>query len=110
MKMMFEHMVSVIIMIILLFIFTSIVMTEVQIVGARRIHTSAINQIQSSYYMVDINEMNNLLHKTYPSWNIKAEELKSVNSRKDYKVSLNYDVIIPVFNIKKSGIIEGYAR
>lgn len=110
MKTMFEHMITVIVMVIMLFIFTSIVMTEVQIVGARRVHASAINQIQSSYYAVDINALNDKLHETYPNWNLSSSLIESVNTRKDYKVKLDYEIMIPVFNIKKKGMIEGYAR
>ncbi|MDD6004808.1 MAG: hypothetical protein PUC68_03985 [Firmicutes bacterium] len=110
MKTMFENMLTVIIMVVLLFVFSSIVASEIQIINARKIHTSAISQIQSSYYTVDINEMNNTLHNDYPGWNLKVEKLNSVKSRQDYKVILEYQIIIPVFNIIKEGVIEGYAR
>ena len=54
--------------------------------------------------------MNNTLHNDYPGWNLRVEKLNSVKSRQDYKVILEYQIIIPVFNITKEGVIEGYAR
>lgn len=110
MKSMFENMITTIMMFLMLFVMVSIGTIELQIINARKIHSSVINQVQASYYAIDVNEINQKLKSEYPRWNIKIEELSSVNSRKDLLVTLDYEVLVPVFNIIKSGKIEGYAR
>lgn len=111
MKNIIEHMVTTLIMVIMLFIFTSIMLAELQIENARNIHTTAINQIQSSYYTADIDGINTQLQEKFgDGWSLTAEKINSVNSRQDYLVTLDYTVYMPVFNISKTGKLQGYAR
>lgn len=110
MKTMFENMITTMIMIVMLFVMVSIGTIELQIINARKIHSSIINQIQASYYMVDVNDINARLKSEYQNWNLDVKEISSVNSRKDLLVTLDYEVVVPVFNIVKSGRLEGYAR
>lgn len=106
-----EHMVTTLIMIVILFVFTSIMLCELQIENARNIHTTAINQIQSSYYTADIEGVNLQLQEKFgDGWSLTATKINSVNSRQDYLVTLNYKVYMPIFNISRTGIIQGYAR
>lgn len=118
MKNIMEHMLTTIIMVLTLFIFASIIFVDMEIITARTVHTSAINQIQSSYYTVDINDMNDTLHERYSQkdeagnylWNLSAYKTNSIASREDWVVRLDYAVYMPFFNITKRGSIDGFAR
>lgn len=111
MKTMFDNMITIIIMIVFLFVLTSFAgVINVQISNARSLHASAISQLQSSHYTLDIEILNNKIKTEYPNWNLSVEEIKSVNARKDYIVRLNYDIVVPIFNLRKEATLEGYAR
>lgn len=112
MKSLFDNFVSIIIFVVLIFSISSFTVLEMQLMSARHIHSSAINQIQSSYYMVDIDKINEKIKTIYPSgdWYIESVVINSINSRQDRLVTLHYKVALPLFNIEKAGIIEGYAR
>lgn len=112
MKTLFDNFVSCIIFIVMIFAFASFSTTEMQILSARHIHTSAINQIQASYYTADIDAINEKIKESYPdgSWYIESMVINSVNSRQDRLVTLHYKVVMPLFGISQTGTIEGYAR
>lgn len=110
MKHMFENMVSMIILVILMFVLSSLLIVNMQIQTARRVHASVIEQYQTSYYTVDLDAINDKLQKQYPDWQITATVLDNVKTRKDTEVTLTYYVVVPVFNITKQGTISGYAR
>lgn len=110
MKHMFENMISMIILVILMFVLSSLLIVNMQIQTARRVHASVIEQYQTSYYTVDLNAINNKLQEQYPDWSVSATVIDSVNTRKDTEVTLKYYVVVPVFNITKEGTISGYAR
>ena len=111
MKSMFDNFVSTIIFTVIVFAIACFSTVEMQIMSARQIHSSAINQIQSSYYMVDINAINDKIHENYPdTWYIESTVINSVNSRQDRLVTMHYTVDLPLFGVSQSGIIEGYAR
>lgn len=111
MKSMFDNFVSTIIFIIIVFGIVSFSTVEMQIMAARQIHSSAINQIQSSYYMVDVDAINDKIHESYPStWYIESQVINSVNNRQDRLVTMHYEVSLPLFGISQPGVIEGYAR
>ena len=108
MKSMIEHMTTMIIMMVLIFVFTVIITVGLQIVNARLIHTNAIERLQSSFYNVPLEELNAGLDE---GWYFEVDELSSVNTRRDYEVTLNYRIRMPLFN--ENGIpgrIVGYAR
>lgn len=111
MKSLFDNFVSTIVFVVIIFTIVAFSTIEMQIMSARHIHSSAINQIQSSYYMVDIDAINDKIHETYPnSWYIESTIVNSVNNRQDRLVTMHYEVKIPVFGVTQSGVIEGYAR
>lgn len=111
-----------------MFAFNSIMIGEMQIINARRLYTSAVNTIQSSYYTVIdwdaapttdenykykvVQSMNDKIHEKFnDNWKLSVEkEPSTVPTREDVKVTLEYQVIVPIFNIVKTGTIEGYAR
>lgn len=110
MKQIFENMISEIVVIIILFVLNTFTMIDAQTMTARRIHASAMEQIQASYHTVNVNDLNEKIHDKYPKWTITIEPLSSYKTRKEYRVVLVYQVTIPMFNIVKPGIIEGYVR
>lgn len=110
MKSLFDNYVSLIVYVIIIFGITSFSIMEMQIINARHIHTAVVNQIQDSYYQVDINKLNEKLHESFPSWNITSEIIKGNGDREDRLITLDYEVFLPVFSITKAGRIEGYAR
>lgn len=110
MKSLIETFVSCFFLVLIVFTISSFSVAGMQIMTARHYHTSIINQIQASYYGVDIQAINNKLHETCPNWNVTSTVVKSVNNRQDRMVTLTYEVVLPLFNIKKEGRIDGYAR
>lgn len=108
MKNMIEYMTTMIITIILVFVFTSIISIGTQMLNARFIHTSAVEKLQSSYYSFDPNSLLN--SEEYKEWAFEIKEENSINTRKDYLVSLNYKINLPLFSSKIDANINGYAR
>ena len=111
-KSLFDNFVSTIFFVVMVFALSSFSIVEMQLMSARHIHTSVINQIQSSYYMVDIDKINERIAELYPSgeWYVESTVINAINTRQDRLVTLHYKVFLPLFNIEQSGIIEGYAR
>ena len=112
MKSLFDNFVSTIFFVIVVFALSSFTVVEMQLMSARHIHTSVINQIQSSYYMVDIDKINERIEELYPGgdWYIESKVINAINTRQDRLVTLHYKVYLPLFNISQDGLIEGYAR
>lgn len=110
MKSLFDNFVSCIIFVVIIFAIASFSVTEMQIMTARHVHTSVVNQIQSSYYAVDIDAINDKLHATYPDWEVTSTVVNTVNDRQDRLVTLRYKVVLPLFGLEKWGQIDGYAR
>ena len=111
MRSLIEHMVTMIVMMLMIFIFSFIITTGLEILDARLIHTSAIETIESSYYNVSESYLNDyLISRGKKDWSFNVEELNSVNTRKDYLVTLNYSIKLPLFGNDINGEIRGYAR
>ena len=110
MKSLIEHMITEIILITIIFIFTAFTIVDMQTLAARRVHTAAIDQMQASYYSINEDDFNEKLHEKYPNWNITFTELNTLNTRKEYLITLDYEVVMPILNLKKHGTLEGYAR
>ena len=108
MKSLIEHLTTMIVMMTLIFVFTIIITIGLQIVEARLVHSSAIEKLQSSYYNLSIDEINNELNN---DWYFEINELSSIKTRKDYEVILNYSIKIPLFTEDGlRGRMVGYAR
>ena len=111
MKNLFEHMVTAMVMIFMMFAFTSVLYGEMQIVNARRVYNSVVNTIQASYYTVDTGAMREKIQDTFgDGWDLTVTEATSFDSRRSYHVRLDYRVDVPIFGISKDGSIEGYAQ
>ena len=110
MKSMFENFITMVVMVILMFVLSSIMVTNMQIQTARRVHSGVVEQYQTSYYTVNVDDINAEIQEVYPNWVVTVREISNVASRKDAEITLTYDVVVPVFNITKTGEIVGYAR
>ena len=110
MKGIIETFVGCVYLVLVVFTIACFSITGMQIMIARHYHTSVINQIQASYYEVDVNAINERLHEVCPNWNISSTVVNSVNNRQDRLITLSYEISMPLFNITKKGKIDGYAR
>lgn len=108
MKNMFEYMNTMIVTIILVFVFTSIISISTQILNARLIFSDGLEKFQSSYYTYDLNS--SLDDERYTNWYFEKKEENSINTRKDYLITLNYKIALPLFNTSLNGQIRGHAR
>ena len=102
MKTMFENMISLIITMIFVFVFTAIISIEVQVINARNIHSRVVEVYQDSYHTLSASYFNDLLSNGYV-------ELNTVNDS-EFEVIYVYDVKIPFLNIVDEQRIVGYAR
>lgn len=94
MKNMFEYMTTVVVAMLIVFMFTSVISIGTQILNARLVHSIAIDNIEASYYNYDPNNL--LKADIFDGWKFnEIKELDSVNTRKDYLVTLNYTIKIP---------------
>lgn len=93
----------------MIFSITAFTMTEMEIMTARHIHTSVVNQYQSSYHTLNIDAINGRLQETFPSWEITVTPVDSTMDRETALVTLKYTVVLPVFGIERTGQIDGYA-
>lgn len=110
MKVLFEHMATELMLIMILFVLSVFTVVDTQVLAARRVHSSVIDQMQASYYTVDIDSVNESLHDDFPNWTINVEQIDSYGTRKEYKVELVYDIEVPLFGITKNASIVGYVR
>lgn len=110
MKSMFEYMTTMIVTMILVFMFSIVISIGTQLLNARLIHSIAIDNIEASYYNFDPNSLLN--DDLFKEWSFDDPlELSSVNTRKNYLVTLNYKINIPLVNTSIDNLkIEGYAR
>lgn len=112
MKTLIDNYVSTIVFVIIIFAIASFSTVEMQVLAARSVHSSAVSQIQSSYYTVDIDSINAKIEEILPGsgWYIESTVLNTVNNRQDRLVTLHYKVSLPLFGVSRDGIIQGYAR
>lgn len=108
MKNMFEYMTTMIITMILVFVFTSIVSIGSQMLNARLIHSAAIEKFESSFYTYNINDLLN--SDELKDWSFTCQELNAVKTRRDFLITLNYKINLPLFNTTIDGQLKGYAR
>lgn len=97
-----------IITMILVFVLTSIISIGTQLMNARLIHSAGIEKFESSYYNYDLNDLIN--QNELKDWSFECKELSSVKSRRDFLITLNYQIKLPLFNKKINGQFKGYAK
>lgn len=101
-------MTTMIITMILVFVLTSIISIGTQLMNARLIHSAGIEKFESSYYNYDLNDLIN--QNELKDWSFECKELSSVKSRRDFLITLNYQINLPLFDKKINGQFKGYVR
>lgn len=101
-------MTTMIITMVMVFVFTSIISIGVQMMNARLIHSAGIEKFESSYYNYDLNDLLN--QNELKGWSFNCQELASVKSRKDFLITLNYQINLPLFDKRINGQFKGYVR
>lgn len=109
MKSLFENYVNCIVFMVMIFVIAAFSVTEMEVMTARHIHTSIVNQYQSSYHSLNIDAVNTKLQETFPEWEVTVSPVDSTTDRETMLVTLHYKVILPVFGVEKTGEIDGYA-
>ena len=110
MKNLIDNYITIILYTILIYTIASFTIVEMQICTARHLHNEIIDILQSSYFHVSDNEINEKINDYFPTWEMKSTAINSTLDRQSRLVALHYEVVFPVFGIKKEGVIEGYAK
>ena len=109
MKSVFENALVFILITVGSLILSVMIAANIQIGNAREFHTNSIDRIQASFYSQSV--INDLQNKASENgYTLSVTELSVYEDLKDYKVTLTYDVKVPLLGIVKSGTLEGYAR
>lgn len=102
MKVMFENMITLLIMMILVFVFTGIISVETQVINARNIHSRVVELYQNSYHHLNSSHFNEQLNNGYIEINDAEYD--------EHEIIYTYDVKIPFINITDTQRIVGYAK
>ena len=102
MKAMFENMISLIIMMIMVFVFTGIISIETQVINARNTHSRVVEIFQDSYHTLSSSDFNRKLNKGRVEIND--------SDYGEYEIVYTYDVNIPFLNITDTQRIVGFAK
>ncbi len=105
---MFEYLNTMVVTIVLVFVFTSIISISTQVLNARLIFSDGVDKFSNSYYTYDLNSC--LSDDMYKNWYFEKQEENSINTRKDYLITLNYKIALPLFNMNIDGQMKGHAR
>lgn len=102
MKTMFDNMVSLIIMMILVFVFTGFISIETQVINARNTHSRVVELYQNSFHNLSATDFNKEIKNGHIE--INPSDLD------EYEVVYTYDVSIPFLNITDTQRIVGYSK
>lgn len=82
---------------------------NLQVQQAREYHAAIIERVQSSYYSPYIIQDCITAGKKH-GYQVKIDNTGVYEDIKEYYVSLDYSISIPLLQTKMNGNIEGYAR
>lgn len=102
MKTMFENMISLIVMMILVFVFSGIISIETQVINARNIHSRVIELYQNSNHTLSSSYFNDAITNGEVSFNPRLNG--------ETEVVYTYAVNIPFISVKDNYRIVGYAK
>ena len=113
MKNLYEHFISYIIAIILVFSFICINLASSEISLARKIHSQGMNYLSSSYFSVTEEDLNNSLADFGANdwnWYFTIEDVINDETNVTKDLTLHYTVTVPLFNVVMEKEISGYVR
>lgn len=113
MKNLYEHFISYVITIILIFSFICINIASSEVSLARSVHAQAMNYLSASYFELSAEDLNDSLTEfgaTNWNWYFTIEDVidDPTNTTKD--LTLHYTVTVPLFNITSEKELSGYVR
>lgn len=108
MKSIIEHMITMVVLSVMVFVFSGILSIEQQIINARNYHTQVIEKIQDigSYEGDTFDTVSNKLIDDSKN-NLRIEVS---NNKLFAKVEYDFRIIVPLLGVIEDNTIEGYAR
>ena len=108
MKSIIEHMITMIVLTVMVFVFSGILSIEQQIINARNYHTQVIEKIQAiGSYEGDVFDtvINKLIDDSNNNLHVEVSD-----NRLYAKVKYDFKIIVPLLGTIDDNTIEGYAR
>lgn len=89
---------------------SAMLMTQLQISGARTFHAYCLNSLQSSYYNDDVYKACQT-EATARGYSLEMENVAVYKGRTSRLVTLDYDVVVPFVGVDKiHGTVTGYGK
>lgn len=109
MKMLMEHAVTMIIIIVGSLIFAGIISVNMQISSAKQFHKEAIGKIETSNFApTTIETCKN--EAAEADYNLLVADKSVYDYKKTIKVTMFYTIKLPLLGIIEEGMLEDYAR
>lgn len=108
MKMIMEHFIVFLLLLIFIWIGTAYIIQNVMYSSARGFHGSVIKQLENSYFASEV--MADCRAKAEAAGYHLKIQVYGEGNHKDAKVSLSFRYMIPIAGIEKNYEIEGYSR
>lgn len=113
MKGLYEHFISFVVMILLVFGFLSINLASSQLTLARRVHSKALNYVSSSYFAITEEELNDSLSNMGADkwgWYFTIENVYDNPEFVTKELVLHYSITVPVFDVVQENTLSAYVR
>ncbi len=108
MKMVIEHFITFLLLLIFIWIGIAYIIQNVLYSSAREFHGSVVTQVENSYFDTDIIE-DCKKRAEKAGYELKVQVYGEEN-KKDAKITLGFQYVIPLAGIVKKYEIEGYSR
>lgn len=109
MKMMIEHALTMILIVVGTLIFAGIIAVNLQISSAKQFHKEVVDRIETSNFSpVTINTCAS--EAATAEYTLLVADKSVYGYKKSMKVTMYYHVKLPLLGIIKEGILEDYAR
>lgn len=113
MKNLYEHFISYIITIILVFSFVCINIASSQASLARKVHAQAMNYLSASYFELTPEDLNASLEDFGADnwdWYFTVEDVVNDPTNTTKNLVLHYTITVPLFNVTTARELSGYVR
>lgn len=108
MKLIIEHFITFLLLMIFIWIGIAYIIQNVLYSSARQFHGGVVTQLENSYF--DPGVMKDCKEKAEKAGYELEIQVYGEENKKDAKVTLGFQYVIPLAGIKKKYEIEGYAR
>lgn len=114
MKSLFEHMLSIVIIVFMVYLFAGISSLEMQTLNARIYHAELIENIQDSHYRCILDSNGEISYagiEIPEGYHLNISQIgESHYTRRSFLVCLEYPLVLPLFGYSGQGSLSGYAR